>query len=291
MNKLFFLLAVVHTFVACDRADYSAEMKSYDIENGAPAMDIEKNFEVLANSENKLSKEIYANDGDVSEPLAPSMNLKLIKKGYLEFESQDLTKTRADIDKAVRLYNGYISNETQQNSSYQNTRNLTVRIPSSSFDNFMTDLAKGVAHFDEKTINVSDVSEEFFDLQARLKTKKEVENRLIALLGRAGKMTEVLQVERQIGEVREEIERYEGRLKFLSNQVSLSTLEIRYYEVLAPIAENNDGFGHKLWSSIVSGWDVLLSILLGLVAIWPMLLILIISIILFRRWRRKVKKA
>jgi hypothetical protein len=79
--------------------------------------------------------------------------------------------------------------------------------------------------------NGLEVGEEFADITARAQNAKRLEERLITLLARGtGKLEEVLQVERELARVREEIERYEGRLRYLSARADMSTLSITVYE-------------------------------------------------------------
>ena len=154
----------------------------------------------------------------------------------------------------------------------------------------LQEIGEGVDDFDSREINVSDVTENFYDLSARLKTKKEIEQRYLQILSRAGNIKDVLEVERQIGDIRTEIERIEGRLKYLQNQVSYSTLTVTYYKVLSVSAQQNKGFFKKLRTGFVKGWDFLLSLVIGIVHIWPVLILLAIGLIVARKRRSKRKK-
>ncbi|PCJ64803.1 MAG: hypothetical protein COA58_11040 [Bacteroidetes bacterium] len=227
----------------------------------------------------------------LSSEVGVTANLKLIKTGRVTFESQDLQKIGSVIDEAIKATGAYASNENESKTPYRITRSISIRVPSNKFDELLARISQGVDRFDERNISVSDVTEEFYDLSARLKTKKEIETRYIQILSRAGKITEILEVEKQIGEIREEIERVEGRLKYLKNQVSMSTLSINYYETLTIESQNNYGFVYKLKNSFVRGWDVLLGFILGLITIWPLILIGFLAFFGIRKLRRKRAKS
>src|SRR5690606_24485640 len=173
-------------------------------------------------------------------------------------------------------------------NSYEISSNISIRIPADNFDNFIEEITLGVEHFDRKEINVQDVTAEFVDIEARLKTKKELENRYVEILKQANTVSEILEVERQIGDLRAEIESFEGRLKYLNNQVSYSTLNVRIYETLSGHTE----FGKKFKEGFKNGWDNLMLFFVLLVNIWPFIfivfgLIIIIRILRKRKGRKK----
>lgn len=208
-------------------------------------------------------------DQDQDPDEAP-VERKLIKEGYITFETQQVDSTRSRILAAVNRHRGYISSDQSSNYSHRISHTLVIRVPADSFDRLLADIASGVDHFDEKNINVRDVTAEFLDISARLKTKKELEDRYSVLLQRANTVSEVLAIEREIGTLRGEIESIEGRLKYLKNQVGLSTLHLTFYKTIA----KQTAFGAKFRDGFRQGWDNLIWFLVGLVNIWPFLLLL-----------------
>ena len=207
---------------------------------------------------------------------------KLIKTGSVEFETESLSETNTRIIAAVKALNGYVANENEYNGYGRVSINFTVRIPSKNFDKLLKEVSKGVTHFDSKSIDVKDVTEEFVDVQARIKTKKELEARYLEILNKARTVTEILEIERELGSLRADIESFEGRLKYLKDQVSFSTLDIRFYELKQ--VEKSNRFGQKFIDGFSSGWENLIWFFIGLTNIWPFIL-LIIAIIWFIRKR------
>ena len=212
---------------------------------------------------------------------------KLIKTGNVSFKTDDLEKTKARILEAVKANGAYVSKDEQSNSSYQITHTLSVRIPSKNFDKFLANVSEGVAKFDSKNIYIKDVTEEFLDVQARIKTKKELEKRYLELLKKADKVIDMLGVEREIGRLRTDIDTSEGRLKYLKSQVSFSTLNITYYKVTKSVAE---GFGGKFVNAFEKGWENLLWFFIGIINLWAFLLFGFIGFFIVRKFIRKRRK-
>ena len=217
-----------------------------------------------------------------SEVSQKKLDRKLIKTGTIEFETENLNETNARIISSVKKLGGYISNENEYNNNYgQITINLTVRIPSKNFDALLSEVSKGVTHFDNKSINVKDVTEEFIDVQARIKTKKELETRYLQILEKAKTVKEISEIERELGNLRADIESFEGRLKYLKDQVSFSTLDIRFYELTQ--VEKSNKFGEKFIDGFASGWENLIWFFIGLTNIWPFIILIIVLIWFIRR--------
>ena len=217
------------------------------------------------------------------EPQHAPVERKLIKEGYVTFETQQVDSTRSRILAAVQTHKGYISSDQSSNYAQRISHTLIIRVPADKFDQLLADIAKGVDHFDDKNISVRDVTEEFLDISARLKTKKELENRFTVLLQKANTVSEILSIEREIGNLRAEIESIEGRLKYLENQVGLSTLHITFYETIA----KRTAFGKKFIEGFRQGWDNLIWFLIGLVNVWPFLLLIPLLIWGIRKLRRR----
>jgi hypothetical protein len=107
---------------------------------------------------------------------------------------------------------------------------LELRVPADRFEAMQTVL-DSVGDVEWLNVAVQDVGEEYVDLSARTANAKRLETRLVELLAtRTGKLEDVLAVERELARVREEIERFEGRLRFLRTRVATSTLAVRLHE-------------------------------------------------------------
>lgn len=212
---------------------------------------------------------------------------KLIKKGFIEYQTDDLDEARKNVLEALEQFDGYLASDQSYTSSSRISLTLSVRVPAKHFDDFLSAATDGVERFDQKNINVEDVTEQFLDIQARLTTKKELEKRYLSLLQKANTVTEILEIEKNLGELRSDIESFEGRLKYLENQVALSTLNITIYETI-PTPVN---FAKQFKNGFRNGWDNLIWFFVGIVNIWPFVVLGILLVIGFRRWRRRRKAA
>ncbi|MER3496392.1 MAG: hypothetical protein C4320_06125 [Armatimonadota bacterium] len=170
-----------------------------------------------------------------------------------------------------------------------------MRIPSARFDAFL-DALSSVGELQSSTRSAEDVSEEYYDVQARLKNKKVEEERLVDLLRRAtGNLSQVLLVERELSRVRGEIERVEGRLRYLSHQTEMSTVTVTLREVRNYRPEGPPTLASQVKRSFTGSIDALAAFvtatLLFIVAVTPWLIVpLIILAALTGRHRVRQRK-
>lgn len=210
---------------------------------------------------------------------------KLTKTGTLRFESSNLNETKQSIHQIVSELKGYISNENSSESSGRIENTMTIRIPSEKFDKLVLKIESSASKIDYKSIDVQDVTEEFIDLDTRIRTKKEVEARYQELLKRAANVEEIMKIEEQIGNIRTEIESAEGRLKYLSNQVRYSTLTVTFYD-----KTSNFGFWYKIRNAFQNGWNNLLWVLVALANLWAIVLFFIVIWIVIVYVRRRKRR-
>lgn len=103
-------------------------------------------------------------------------NQKLIKESYLSFETNNLNKTYSSIMSFVKVNRGFVQNDNASKSYDRQSRNLTIRIPTENFQKTIDSISTIVNYFDTKQVSLRDVTEEFIDVEARLKAKFELEN-------------------------------------------------------------------------------------------------------------------
>lgn len=214
---------------------------------------------------------------------------KIIKNATLRFESEDLSATAENIYKAVKKYKAQLQNDSEGKNDYSLTRTMTVRIPSQYFEAFLTDIGKGVKYFDTKEISSEDVTEQYVDTEARIKAKKVLEQRYLELIGKAKKVSEILEIEKELSAIREEIEAKEGQLRYMQSRVALSTVSIELYKATAEKPDATVSYGSKMWNAVKSGFNGLSSFFIGLLYIWPFILIFVIAFFIIRKKLKKKK--
>lgn len=211
---------------------------------------------------------------------------KIIKEGKITFETIDIKKTKIFISKIVNELGGYIAKENIFTYSDKILEQLVIRIPANKFDQLVNTISETTKNLEEKEISVLDVTEEYIDIEARLNTKKALENRYKELLQQAKTVEEMLKIEEAIGTLREEIESMEGRIRYLKDQVQFSSLTVEYYQRIS----SANGFFFKLGKAIVVGWDGFLNFIIGITHIWSFILIIggvVWGIIKLKKRRKK----
>ncbi|MDG4950388.1 DUF4349 domain-containing protein [Weeksellaceae bacterium KMM 9724] len=212
-----------------------------------------------------------------------SIEQMLIKTGFITFQVGDVEAKHQEILNSLKEFDAYVVTDQNYSQSNRITYSTQIRVPKQNFDGFLDEVLKGAQRIDHKTISVEDVTEEFVDVKARLKTKRELEARYLELLKKANTVSEMLEIEKQIGELQSELESYEGRIKYLQSQVQYSTLNLEYYESLSV----GNQFGQEIKNGVKNGWNNLIWFFIGLINIWPFVLIISILIYLFIRYRRR----
>jgi uncharacterized protein DUF4349 len=162
--------------------------------------------------------------------VAPDM---VIRTGQASIEVDSLERAVSLVRLLAGRVGGYVANTAMQTGRGQlRSASLEVKVPADRFDDGLGGLAS-LGKLESVNVNAEDVGEEFTDVTARMGNARRLEARLIDLLAtRTGKLTDVLDVERELARVREEIDRYEGRLRYLRAHAVLSTLTIYMHEPL-----------------------------------------------------------
>jgi len=223
----------------------------------------------------------------------PVIVQKMIKEADVRLEVKKYSLARPQIMAAIKKYNGFITSENQDNNEQRINTDYVIRVSNDKFDGLVDDLVATASHVNYKKIKAEDVSEEYVDIESRLKTKREVEKRYLDILSRAKTVDEILKVEETIRVIREEIEAKEGRMRFINDRVSFSTINLNVYEKLdfRYIPDSKPNFFQRLWKAINTGWTALITVLIALFYIWPLILIALIIVFIILRVERKRKKA
>lgn len=211
---------------------------------------------------------------------------KLIKEGNIKFETDDCSVTKKMIHEVANSLNGYLARDDEYSYEHQIEHNITIRVPSDNFDQLLAQISQSVKKIEDQNISVKDVTEEYVDISARLVAKKTVEKRYLELLKKAYSVEDVLLVESELARLREQIESREGRLRYLKDQVSLSTLHITFYQKLE-VEEPNFEFFTKTADGFNNGFTGLMWVFIGLVNIWPLILFIVFSVWLIVRLVKK----
>ncbi|MGE0442372.1 MAG: DUF4349 domain-containing protein [Gemmatimonadales bacterium] len=165
--------------------------------------------------------------GQNPAPASPAM---IIRTGRAEVKVDSLPVAIARATELVTSLGGYLANTAVQGGTAEGKHaSLQLKIPADRYQGAVDRLAE-IGTVQSVATYAQDVGEEFVDVTARVGNARRLEERLVTLLAtRTGKLDDVLRVERELARVREEIERYEGRLRWLRTQTAMSTIELELF--------------------------------------------------------------
>ena len=218
---------------------------------------------------------------------APSM---IIRMGHATMEVDSLEPAVKSVQALALRVGGYVANISMHTGRAQlRQATLEMKVPAARFDEALEGL-EPIGKLEALEMNAQDVGEEYADIAARMSNARRLEERLLTLLAtRTGRLEDILAAERELARVREEIERYEGRLRYLQARVTLSTLHITVHEP-APILGRNarnpivDAF-RQAWRNFVGLVAGFIELLGSLVPIAAILLGLALA---WRRWGHRL---
>lgn len=227
---------------------------------------------------------------------AYTFDRKIIRNAELELEAESPDKAQQMITSIAEMKGGFVV-ESQQSMSNIKAANrdivtITIRVPAEKFGEALEEIGKAGGRVISENVKGEDVTEEFIDIEAQIKAKKALETQFMEIMKRASRVEEALEVQSQLADVRGEIEKIEGRKRFLENKSSLSTIKIRL-QTAQVIALATRGFGERFVEAFDAGMSVATGFLLGLmtfvVAALPFaLLIGLPTLIGFRYfWKRQ----
>ena len=214
----------------------------------------------------------------------------IIRTGQASIEVDSLEASMAQLRRIVQRVGGFVADASVQSGRNQlRSATLELKVPASRFDE-LTEGLEPLGRLQFVNVGAEDVSEEFVDLTARAANGRRLEDRLLELLRtRTGKLQDVLSVERELARVREEIERMEGRLRFLKTSAQLSTLSVNLYEP-PPIVASHPG-RNVIGEAFKTAWRNFVGVMAGAIAslgfVVPVVILGWGALILAKRYRRR----
>ena len=217
-------------------------------------------------------------------------------------ETDDLDMLTADLDQKIKSLGGYVEDQSVHNgSNYASRRyrsaNLTVRIPEEKADQFTSDIS-GLANVVSQNLRREDITLNYVAIESRQKALQAEETRLLALIDKAANLSELLQLEKRLTEIRSELETVTSQLKLYDNLVDYSTIQLEISEVKEYTPTEKPGFwqriGEGFANSLRNTGKILLELLIFLVCALPYLtppiVILGIVLLIVKLTKRKRKQ-
>ena len=225
-----------------------------------------------------------------SKEAIPPQQPVLLRTADCRMEVEHVQDKVKLVEALLTQKSGYLANLEWRNYGNREEARMSLRVPAEHFNWLLDTIARMAVELEYQEISTSDVTEEYVDLQSRLKTKKAVRDRYEEILRtRAKTVEDILKTEEQLRRLQEEIEAQEGRLRYLSQRAELSTISLQLYEVHEEEAGSSwwKELGEEVLDSLSFSLQLIKEIVLGLISLWP--LVLLAGWLIWRRkkiWQR-----
>ena len=242
----------------------------------------ESNQEVISDPQVR-TQQVSLTQAQDSQSVAEAMNRKILRNAELTLEVSDPGTAQRKITSIAESLGGFVvlseSKQRQSEGKQDLVVNVVVRIPAQQFDAALNEIrSQGTSVIQEKATG-QDVTEEYIDLEARIRTQKALELQFLEIMKQANKVADALEVQRQIADVRTEIEKLEGRKRFLENRATLSTITVNL-QTPTPIVVSTSGFGRNIREAVADSITVAGAIVLFLIRFVIVMIPILVLIIL-----------
>jgi len=304
MFFLIFTLACL-VLIGCSGQGESKDSSAGDV-NSEMALDqnTENTEASFGFTENKSSMEKVEKQDQNSNPMNSSTSLPsermVIYNADIQLTVKNYEKARTELERKASEMGGYLVESTTNRYGEEQLSGMMVfRIPQQHFSSFLQSAEDAAAEVTNRHVSGQDVTEEFVDLESRLRSKKAVEARLQSFLEETEKTEDLLKISSDLSKVQEEIEQLTGRMKYLQNQTFYSTVTITLDEnsILVPDIDNKElNTWQKVKKQLVVNINWLLSFFSGSIVLiagnLPIIIILALligtSLVIFKK-RKKAR--
>lgn len=187
---------------------------------------------------------------------------KIVKTVELNLETLEFEKTVAEIEAKVKGIGGYIENshvsgsEINYRGTVQRNASFSLRVPAEKIDAFTDSVSENVNVL-SRSDNARDITDTYYDTAARIESLEIQEERLTEMLKDAKELQYMLEVERELANVRYQLESYLSQLKRFDSQVSMSTVSIYLQEVVKyePVVTQPKSFLERVGNAFAGAWE------------------------------------
>ena len=238
-------------------------------------------------------QDVSLQQADASQAQPVPAERKIIRDAALTLEVEEPVKAAERITSIADSRGGYVvssesrhvSSGGRKGKSYE-VFTVQFRVPAAQFEAALKDVRATAGEVTAEKVSGKDVTEEYIDLEARLRTQRALEAQLLDIMKTAREVSDAISVQRELATVRTEIERVEGRRRFLESQSSLSTINVTL-QPPAPLVSTT-GFFHSVAEALGDGVDIAANITLflirALLALLPVFVFLVLPAYFILRW-------
>lgn len=244
-----------------------------------------------------------ANGGTGSETKLP-VNQKLVRKIWLEAETEDMDALLKSVEDRIAELGGYVEDRKMENGSIYASRryrygSMTVRIPADKLDSFV-DQVSGASNIVSNRETTEDVTLSYVENESKVKALETEQTRLLELLAKAESMEDILKIENRLTKIREELETVKSKLRVYDNLVNYGTVylnitEVQEFTVVEPEPETvwqRMGTGIvKSWKNMVKGLgNLLVFLVVALPYLLPIGIVATVVIVINKRKKKQKKQ-
>jgi murein DD-endopeptidase MepM/ murein hydrolase activator NlpD len=236
---------------------------------------------------------------DQSQAATAAIERKIIRNAEFTIDVAAPAETQRKVAAIAEAHGGFVVTSEAQQSDGQaqpaEVVNVVMRVPAAQFDAVAGEIRGLVdSHVRHEKTTGQDVTEEYIDLEARLRTQRALEAQYLEIMKQASKVSDALEVNRQLAEVRGVIEQTEGRRRFLENQAALSTIKVTLQTPAPLVSASTSGFFGGIKQALGDGVDIAAGIILVLIrlviALVPVLLLIVLPLVLLWRFLRRYRR-
>ena len=275
-------LLIFSIFISCNKKSSNAEMADLK----APLQTAEKEKQQIpVGSLQQFATDSTTPQLPVKAVANPDWDKKIIKTATLKLEVKEFKKYNETVHKTVKQFGGYIAQEEQNLSDEKSETVISIKVPVEQFETMMNQLPGEDVKVLERKITTEDVTGEVVDTKSRLEAKKQMRIKYLEFLKQSKNMEEVLQVQNEVNGIQEEIESAAGRVEYLSHQSSYSTINLTFYQPINGYkpTDGAPSFFTRVTTAFRTGAGWIADLFVGLISIWPLLLV---AIVIYVGWKR-----
>ncbi|WP_026905273.1 DUF4349 domain-containing protein [Pedobacter glucosidilyticus] len=260
-NIILYVTLSTLTLIGCNKSTEQSEYSTSEVSISPPVKDLQND---------------NTNKFDNSQ--------KIIKSATINIETDSIKALYQKISNDILKFNGYIEYENQTGTLNNLTQTINCKIPEKRFDEFVNKLSFTQGQITLKEIKRTDITKEYKETALKIDSYKALEMRYIELLAKASKVSEMIEIEAKLNEIKSSIQNESNHFNYLNKQLKYSTIEIT---LISNSISNSPKFSTEIFNALKGGFSILKSIILGLITLWPIWLCVALGIVVFKKYIKK----
>lgn len=287
LSKIVMAIAIVMLVSSCHRAEETRQI-TQDVELESA----KGNVSEAGPAASPVSSDTTAEPAPGQEQLEPRQSppvvdwdKKIIKTANINVEVEDFKAFDVSLHNSVKRFGAYVAGEQQNQQEGRLENVVTIKVPAGTFEDLINSLPTRGVKVNQKQIATNDVTAEVVDTKARTDAKRQVREQYMELLRKAKSMKDIMEVQREINGIQEDIEAGTQRAKYLTTEAAYSTINLTYYQLLttAPTDQDAVSFAMRMKEAFLRGASMLSGLLVFILSLWPFFLVAALAWISYKR--------